>query len=165
MFESTRNFLGLRKESENIYNLIAQSEETQTGWYRVTDGLGRFIGYQWFCPGRMIRTTIPAPAGSGTDQSEVPTYSRVGCSFQSAVMTPDEDGIKNVKAKCVHCSSSLSSFLLQQGISSKDLPTRTLSKPFTQDRVFDSWGDHDRQNADGGYEYVCADPSASDSWI
>jgi hypothetical protein len=160
MWEAFKQMFKAPKESENIYDLIQSSEQRATGWYRIEDRLGRFIGYSWHCPGRLMRTTIPAPKGSSADQAEVPVMSRIGCSFQSTIITPDESGIANVRARCVHTSSNLTDFLKEMGISVKDLPSKCLSKPFTADKYHDPWTSSDGGN-EAGYSYQVADPGAA----
>jgi hypothetical protein len=127
VFEKIRDLFRGPREVENIYDLIQQSEHRASGWYRIVNRSNQFIGYRWNCPGGLIRTTMPAPRGMKTDQAEIPITQRVGCTFSSDVITPTEDGIASVKARCVHCASSLSDFLKELGIKANDLPTMCLT--------------------------------------
>jgi hypothetical protein len=156
MFEGIKDLFHTSNQSENIYNLIQQSEHKAAGWYRIVNRNGDFIGYEWACPGTMIRATMPAPKGMATDQAEIPVNQRVGCSFTAGVFTPDEDGIKNIRAKCVHCSSSLTEFLKELGISAKDLPTKSLTTPVQRQRFFDALD----YTSDTGVTYEQSDPGA-----
>jgi len=152
--EAFRNLF--RPEQQNIHDLIVQSEQRLSGWYRDTDKLGRFLGYSWACPGKVIRATMPAPRGSS--EAEVPIQQRVGCSCVIGTFTPAEDGIQHIDAKCGQCgtASSLATYLRERNISSKDLPTRMRTTPATQPRALDTWSMGGSN--DDGYEYECSVP-------
>jgi hypothetical protein len=144
-------------EAENVHDLIMQSEHKASGWYRDLDRLGRFIGYSWFCPGRVIHATMPAPRGSG-GEAEIPIQQRIGCSCVIGTLTPDENGIANIEAKCGQCTttSSLVKYLRDRNISARDLPTRTRTTPATQSRIHDTWKGYG--DSDEGYEYSRSNP-------
>jgi hypothetical protein len=144
-------------ESENIHDLIVQSEQKASGWYRDLDRLGRFIGYSWACPGKVIRATMPAPRGSG-GEAEVPIQQRISCSCIIGTITPDENGIANVEAKCGQCgtASSLAKYLKDRNIGTRDLPSRTRTTPATQSRIHDTWKGYG--DSGEGYEYERSNP-------
>src|SRR5467141_341252 len=144
MFDSLRNLFRGPRESENLHDLIIQSENKASGWYRETDRLGRLVGFSWACPGKTIRATIPRPRGSA-EAGELPIEQRIGCSFVSSPLLPDVDqeGLQSIDAKCGQCgnSSNLAKYLRDRRITPRELPIRMRTNPSTAPRVFDTWGE------------------------
>jgi len=161
MLETLRNLFRGPRESESLHDLIVQSENKLSGWYRETDNLGRLLGFSWACPGKVIRATIPRPRGSA-EAGELPVEQRIGCSFVSSPLLPDVDqeGLQAIDAKCGQCgnTSNLAKYLRDRRITTRELPVRVRTNPATARRVFDTWDDKDA--ADGRYavNYEKSDP-------
>ena len=154
MFEAIKRFFS--GETENIHDLIVQSEHKASGWYRQNHISGDFLGYVWACPGKVIRSTMPRPKGS-TKPGEAPVEQRIGCNFETRNIPVGLRGLEGVRAKCRQCgtSSSLLQYLKERGLEPEQLAVKVRTTPATRDRIIDTWG---KESAEPGYAYEGSDP-------